>query len=364
MASRADAQVRVEIVGDADKLAGELKEADKGLSKFTGNAKAMGAAIAGAGIVAAGFEFGQDALNEAERLDDATRRLQGTLGEMSANELAATADQFTSLGASTQDILELEGIFADTATALGVGKEDIAAWADDAAAIAVATGQIKNLDPTEVIEGMGEAADGSVEDMKKLGIFIDEAAVAQQALLDTGKTSADQLTDSELKAARYKLVMEALRPNIDLVTQSSEDLGLKQDVVGAKFETLMGKIGAGVEGPLNDLLDGILTGIEGFEGLTTGTHEWNQGLQDMFTPLARFNDLLEDASDLANQGAQAIGRFFGIDVPSNQRGTRVRPTQSPDRGRVTINVQPNAHDDTERAVVNALRDHNRRNGIL
>jgi phage-related minor tail protein len=133
----ATSTIRVKIEGDAKGLSNELQKSDKAVG---GLGVSMGK-LAGAfalGAVAAGVaEFGSTALAEADRLGDATSRLELQLGDLS-DELVTSAENFASLGGSAQDVLELEAAFADAATAVQLSDEAIVRFADDAAATALA----------------------------------------------------------------------------------------------------------------------------------------------------------------------------------------------------------------------------------
>ena len=130
-------------------------------------------------------------------------RLELQIGKDLAGALSDTAEGFHKIGLSRQDVLELAAGFADTATALGQGAPFIAEWADDAAAIASAIEQLGGADAATNIDLIGKAAGGSEKAMKALGIHVDEAAVAQLAMQQTGKDLPEQLDATELAAARY-----------------------------------------------------------------------------------------------------------------------------------------------------------------
>lgn len=343
----ADAQsnIGVRITGDAKGLQRELASSDKAIGGLTASAGKLVGALALGAATAAIVDFGQTALNEADRVGDATQRLQLQVGDLS-DELERTAGDFAKLGQSRQDMLELEAAFADTATAIGLADEDIVKFADDAAATAGALSLITDMDAAQVIDLIGKAADGGAKAMKALGINITDAEIEARALADTGKSTADSLTEGELAAASYALVLDALKPRLDAVAQGSGDVEQKQAELQAKWETLTGKIGEGIEGPLTALLDWIIQGIEGWElfGKWLGTVE--QGFRDFLGPVADARDALEDVLRL-------IGLVDGASFNSGTlKGGR----------NVTLNVVPKDSADTERAVLAALADYNARNG--
>ena len=262
--ARADSSVRVNITGDASsfkRAANQSGDAATGMGKTVAKA---GAVIAGAFAVDAVLDFGQTALAESDRVADAAGRLEEQLGDLSS-PLLDTADDFTHIGQSEGDMLELEARLADIGTAAGVADEKLAPMAVSAAESAAALALITDMDAATIVDLIGKAGSGATKPLKELGINLTDAEVAARAMADTGKTTADALTDEELAAARFQVVLEKLAPRVATVTDAEADLETRQATLQAKFETLTGRIGDAVDGPLNDFLAWVLSGIDGLE---------------------------------------------------------------------------------------------------
>lgn len=300
--ARADSTIRVNIIGDA-------KSFGKEMDKATGKLGGLGKVALGIGIGVATdqlLDFGQTALNEADRAGDALTRLKLQIGDL-ADPLNEAADDFVRMGQSRQDILELEAAFADIATSAQLGAPDIATFADEAAATAAAIALLGDDDAATVIEQIGRAGAGSSKAMLALGISVTDAEVEARALATTGKDTADSLTAGELAAARYALVLEALKPRLDAVADGSGDVEQKQAELQARWETLTGRIGEGLEGPLNDFLAWTLAGIDGLERLDEFLGLVEQGFRDVLGPVARFADGLRTVLGLlASIGARGM----------------------------------------------------------
>jgi hypothetical protein len=361
--ARGDSTIRVAIIGDAKGLKQELGEAEKGIKGFSVNAKALVGAI-GATIVADQLvSFGKTALAEADRLGDATKRLELQLGGLS-DQLVESSDDFAHLGQSSQDVLELEAAFADVATSLGVADPLIAGFADEAAATAAAVALMGDQDAASVIDLIGKAAGGSQKALKALGINLSDAEIEARALSATGKTNAAELTKAEKSAAAYALVLEKLQPKLVAVTEAGGDFESKTAEIDAKLETLTAKIGGHLEGPLNDLLDWIIRGIEGWEMLGDRIDEIPQLLRDMLGPLGDVIDLWRDFVGLTDEAGVQGSPFTLGRPPAPPTPHQVAPVAGSGNGAfVTINVPPTGAQ-TEAAVVRALREYEARNGPL
>jgi hypothetical protein len=358
--SGADSTIRVHILGDAKGLSATLKQGEKSVGGFDASARKL---VGGIGIAVAAdkfLDFANDALGEADRLGDATERLGLQLGDLSP-PLEAAAGGFAKLGQSKQDVLELEAAFADIATTAQVGEPAIAGFADEAAATAAAVALLGDQDAATVIDLIGKAGAGSEKAMRALGISVTNTEVVARALADTGKSTADSLTEGELAGARYALVLDALKPKLDAVAEGSADVEQRQSELQARWETLTGSIGAGIEGPLTDLLGWILAGIDGFDKLGAHIDATGDRMVILEAAAKGLIDVLQAVLTLLGSIPQGIGDALNIPRLPLQgggfaQGSLDRPTN------VTLNVQPRDSADTERAVIDAIRTYDSRNG--
>lgn len=364
---RADSTIRVNIIGDAkglttaaDKAEGSVKGMNKALVK-------AGAIIAGAFAVDALVDFGQTALDEADRLGDATQRIEDQLGDL-AQPLKDTADGFVKLGLSSQDTLELEAALVDVGTALGIADDKLAAMAPKAAEAAAALALLGIGDTESNIGLIGKAAAGSEKALRALGISLTDSEVEARALADTGKTTAESLTESELASARLELILEKLQPRIVSVTEGSGDLEQKQAELQARFEDLTAKIGTAIQGPLTDFLGWLITTAQWLdstglnaEGLAEDIDQITDAVKTLLSPLATAVDLLRAFASLAPN--------FGAGNP-NLNPLKPTPRSSPTPGRnpygatVNVNVQGGSPEAIEQAVQRAVNTYARRNWDL
>lgn len=366
----ADSVIRVSIIGDVKKLQGALKQGERDVGGFATSVNKLLGAAALAGGAAAVTDFAQTALGEADRLGDAIDRLEGQLGPDLAAVIDARSSDFHNLGQSRQDILELAAAFTDTATALGIGKEDIAAWADDAAAIAAAL-ELQGVGTAAGnIDLIGKAAAGGEKALRALGLNLTDAEVEARALAATGKTTAESLTEGELAAAAYELVLEKLQKRLGDTTTSSNDLEQSQAELQARWETLTGRIGQHLEGPLNDLLAWILAGIDGLERMGEFVDVVRREMRDAIPVVYSLTDAISGLVGWLWDLLEADDSLFqnGIPVPQGggatdfNPGGQFNPTSAP--ATVNVNVQGGNPADVEEAIQKALKGFSGKNGTL
>lgn len=296
--ARGDSTIRVSIIGDARKLTGALGDADRATGGLLKSAATV--AVAGA-VIKEGFDFVGDALDNADRLGDATSRLELSIGKVDADKIAALADEFTDVGLAAPAVAEISASFAEMAKAsTDLNSGEIAAMAPGVAEFAGALARVKDADPA----AMGEA----------VSKFISGARGAKQAGIELGIPFDEALTPGQ----RYAELMERLPALVDQVTGANAGLDDKQSKLEATWDNFTTKVGpsveAGIEGILDwttDMVDAIPGAIEGWDML--GRHI--QGaLNDILSPLARASDAVQGFLNLVSQiprtGNDPLGDFI------------------------------------------------------
>ena len=310
---RASSVISVSIIGDAKKLTGALSSADQATG---GLLKSAGKVLLAGKVINEGFDFVQDALGESDRLGDAMARLSTQLSPDTAKTLERTADNFSRIGASTQDMLELEAIFTDFGTAAGIADPTIAGMAESVAATAQALTQTddQGRDASAMLDLLDKAAGGSAKAAKELGVSLTE-----------GLSPADQM----------RSILAQLEPKLVDATTGTQDLASKQDELGAKFETVMGKIGQGLEGPLtgilqfiDDEIDAIPGAIDGWEMLGAAVEGFGR---TALAPLGNVRDALEGLGDLIGDVAFNL-THIGQNVPNDRQVTQAAQREAERNG--------------------------------
>lgn len=348
--ARADSTVRVNIIGDAKSLQAAADKSSIAVGAIGKAAKIAGGAIVAAFAVDKVLDFIQTAESEADRIGDATTRLEAQLGDLSA-PLIEAANGFERLGQSRQDVLELEARFTDLGKAAHLSNQEIADSARPVTEAAAALAQLGlgGGDAATVLDLIGKAAGGSDKPLKELGINLSDSEVEARAMADTGKTNADALTDQELAAARLSLILEQLDPRIRAVTDGSADLEGRQSELQARFETLTGRIGEAVEGPLTDFLGWVLEGIDGLGMLGQFVDYVGDQFAEALTPIARFADALAGVLNQIDEVLKGIG-LIKSDVRVGANGGRIVGSPS----NITVTVQGGSPEVVEQAVKDAI----------
>lgn len=125
-----------------------------------------------------------------------------------------------------------------------------------------------NADPSEVLANLQSGLVGQYEPLRKYGIVLSEAAVQQRALADTGKASADQLTEGEKVAARQALILEGLGDAAGDASRTQDGLANSQRRLKARLSDLSAQVGQILLPTFLKLVHGALQLVGGFQKLS------------------------------------------------------------------------------------------------
>lgn len=294
--ARADSTIRVSIIGDVKNLTRAMGRADNATASLLRGTLAVGAGFIG---VQKGFDFLQDATQEADRLGDAMGRLSTQLSSGTAEMLKRTADNFTRIGASSQDILEAEAIFADWATTAGIADSSIAGLAESVAATATALTLTddQGRDTNAMLDLMNKAAGGSAKAAKELGVTITE-----------GLSPMDQM----------RSILSQLAPKLVEATTGTQDLESKQRELQARTEELSAKLGEQLAPALASVLTIITDGLDDIDGAIWGFQQLGNVI-DSFARgavghLQGVADVLGHINSLLRSTSSGVGAFDQRDV--------------------------------------------------
>lgn len=366
---RADSTIFVNIVGDAKSLTTAAETSTGAIGGLNKKLVGLGVGIGVAFAVDKVFEFGGIAVQEADRVSDAASRLEKQLGKLS-QPLIDAADEFHTLGQSEGDMLELEARIVDIGTAAGIADADLAPLAVTAAELAAKMALVTDTDAAGWIDKIGKAlATGDFRVLKDLGINITDAAVAAQALMETGKDLPELLTETEIATARANLVMAELAKLYGDVGTGAADVEQKQADLNARFETFTGDVGGAVEGPLSDLLGVFLFATDLFADAAEKITGAGIAFDSMLAPVKALIVPVNALSDALAGAISLLERLFelapsGIDTPLPRGSATPLRSRQFQPGGTVIQVQGGSPEVIEQSVRRALQQATSRSGSL
>jgi hypothetical protein len=217
-------------VGGLSSALGKLGLAGLGIQTVVGAVAGLGKALV-------------DPIMAASDLEESINKVQVVFGDSSKviTDFAKTSAQ--SLGQSQAAALGATGTFGNLFVSMGLGQKDAAALSTRIVTLGSDLASFNNIKPEEALEKLRAGLVGESEPLRALGVNLNEAAVAEEALrLGLGK-SAQTLTDSAKIQARYSLILQQTKSAQGDFARTSTGMANALRIISASFADLRTQIG-------------------------------------------------------------------------------------------------------------------------
>lgn len=249
----------------------ELSRSEKSLDRWGNRLTSVGAGFVSFGAVAA---YGLHSAAQAASDLGETVSKSNTIFGSAADEVEEFADSASKIGLSKQAALDAASGFGNLFTQVGLSTGAAADMSTELTSLAADFASFHNADITEVIEAQTAAFRGEYDALQRFVPTINAAAVQQRAMADTGKESAEALTEAEKATATYALMLEGAGSALGDFERTSDSAANKQRQLAAEFENLKAGIGEAALPVLETLVGVASSGIGVFTGLNEATGGW------------------------------------------------------------------------------------------
>jgi hypothetical protein len=199
-------ELKVILTGDATKLSASLNAAEKKLKFFGDSATKIGKSMSlfvTAPIILAGGAAIKMASDFQESLNKVDVAFKGSSGEV--RDFAKTA--LESFGIAEGTALDMAALFGDMATSMGASTSEASQLSTSLVGLAGDLASFKNMNIEEVTTALNGVFTGETESLKRLGIVMTEANLAQFALEQGTLKNIKSFTQAEKVQLRYSFVM-------------------------------------------------------------------------------------------------------------------------------------------------------------
>lgn len=271
------------LVGTLDLDTGKF---DKGLERSERNVQQFGAQsertfggisarlkdlgkLAGAFVVGAGIK---GTISAASDLNETLSKSNVIFGK-GAKEIDAWGKTAAkSMGLSRQAALEAAAGFGDMFSQIGFSQDAAASMSKQVVQLAADLGSFNNLPTADVLDMIAGGFRGEYDSLQRVIPNINAARVQTEALTETGKKNAAQLTAQEKVQATLNIVMQdGARAQGDFA-RTAGGAANSQKIAAAEAENLKAKIGSG-------LLPIWITALHVVSTLTTFVNEHSHELK-------------------------------------------------------------------------------------
>lgn len=205
--------------------------------------KDIGKGIAAAFAVTEVIGFFKNSINAASDLNE-TMSKSATVFGTSADAVSAWGDTAaTAMGLSKEEAVNAASTFGNLFKQLGLGSDVAADMSTTMVQLASDFASFHNANPVEVTEAMTAAFRGEYDALQRFVPTINAAAVEQEAMAETGKKNADQLTAQEKAVATYTLVMQGAGDAVGDFARTSDSWANQQRILGAQWKDMSASIG-------------------------------------------------------------------------------------------------------------------------
>ena len=288
-------ELEVEVTADTskmqDQIRGDAQKAGKSFSqKFSAGMKGLAVAGATVGVAAAAglAKVGASAVAAASDLQETASKVEQLFGKQSAAQIQAWGDTAaTAMGMSKQAAMDAASDMAIFGKVAGKTGEDLVDFSKANVELASDLGSFFNTDTASAANAISSALRGESEPMRKYGVIINDVALKQAYLRETGEEVTGTLTGQQKAIAANKLIWEQTIDAQGDYTRTSDGLANSQKSLGATLDDVSAKIGTALLPAITQIVNALgpialsLTGPLTILAETIGTQ-----LANAFTTLA------------------------------------------------------------------------------
>lgn len=309
-----DRKLKVTIVGDTRSLNRSLGQAETSLKRFNRVAGASGlagastsSALLRGGVIGAGLGIAtREAFKFAEAASDLNEQVSKTkvvFGGSSQAILDWSKNLDKSFGLAQTQALAAASTFGSMFAQTGRSEEDATKLSKSVVELAADLASFNNTSVDDALNALRSGLSGEIEPLRRYQVFLTEASVQQQALADTGKTSAKQLTQGEKITARYELIMRSTTKAQGDFARTSGGLANQQRILAAEVANLETKLGQGLVPALTLVVESLNKGI-------AAATDFGTALANIKLPEAFGGGFLSDLSKL--RGVSGLDLLKGL----------------------------------------------------
>lgn len=225
-------------------------------------------ALVGAGLLTAGIMKTAEAAGNLEAALAANEQILGSASSQ-VQEWAQTSVE--AVGLSERAAIEASTTFALFGEKMNLTGADLATFSTDMVELSADLAAFKDISPEQVLQDLSSAFAGSTETMTKYGIFLNETALKQEYLQQTGEAVTGVLTPQQKLLATHAALVEQSGTMTGQWARESDSLAAMQAKAKASAEDAASSIGEAFVPAASKAFELVATGAGGFARLNGAT---------------------------------------------------------------------------------------------
>lgn len=219
------------------------KKADRGLRSVKGFAAGSAAGFGGAIVLNEAIQQIRAAITVASNLQEQTSKTN-VIFENSAGVIRRWAQTTAeSMGIARDQALAAASTFGTMFDAAGQSSARAAELSKSVVTLAADLASFNNTSVDDALTALRSGLSGEIEPLRRFQVFLTEASVAQEAMAQSGKTNARELTQGEKIMARYSLILQQTGKQQGDFARTSGGLANQQRILAAQVRDLQANLG-------------------------------------------------------------------------------------------------------------------------
>lgn len=235
------------------KVNGWLNNIAQGIGQGIGNALANGIG----NLLRAGVAQIGESITATSDLNESISKVGVAFADSSQEILEWSRTSETALGLSRQQALESASSFGLLFREMGVGTEKAADMSEQMVQLAADLASINNISVDEALTKLRAGLVGEAEPLRTVGVLLNEASTAQEAVSLGLATSTKNVTDQAKVMARYSLILKQTTLQQGDFSRTLEGTANQQRIFTASLKDISASIGRIFEPVYNVLLRNI-----------------------------------------------------------------------------------------------------------
>jgi hypothetical protein len=257
------------------------KKADFAAKSFRGFATGAAAGFGGAVVFNEVAQQLNAAISVASNLNEQISRTNVVFQDSADEVVDWSKTTAKSIGVASDQALEAAGTFGAMFDQAGKSSADAAGLSQSVVKLASDLASFNNSSIDDALVALRSGLSGEIEPLRRFQVFLTEAAVANEAMAQSGKTNAKELTQGEKIMARWSLILKQTGKQQGDFLRTSDGLANSQRILAAQTRDLQADIGSAL--------------LPAMESITT---------------------VLIDATELALEFADALKAIGNVKIPT------------------------------------------------
>jgi hypothetical protein len=238
------------------------KKADRAAKSFRGLATGAAAGFGGAVVFNEVAQQLNTAISVASNLNEQISRTNVVFGQSADAVVDWSKTTAKSIGVAQDQALDAAGTFGAMFDQAGQASADAARLSEDVVQLAADLASFNNSSIDESLTALRSGLSGEIEPLRRFQVFLTEASVAQEAMAQSGKKSAKELTQGEKIMARWSLILKQTSKQQGDFVRTSDGLANSQRILQAQTRDLQAAVGSGLL-PIMESFTGVLVTATG-----------------------------------------------------------------------------------------------------